>query len=157
MSEQPTGRHCSRQTCTRDAVCTLTYVYADSTAVIGVLSARSEPHAYDLCGFHADRMTAPRGWRVVRLDSSGGWDSGHHDKVSGAMEHSTGGSDAPTEQDRTAREGRGVLRDVSYQRSEDDSAHEVSHNGGTAASEAVPPWQSVPPPESMRRGHIRRP
>jgi hypothetical protein len=26
-----------------------------------------EPHCYDLCERHADRMTAPRGWDVVRL------------------------------------------------------------------------------------------
>ena len=73
MNEELPRRSCSRQTCSRAAVCTLTYVYSDSTAVIGALSARSEPHAYDLCAFHADRMTAPRGWRVVRLESPDGW------------------------------------------------------------------------------------
>jgi hypothetical protein len=26
-----------------------------------------EPHCYDLCEKHAARMTAPRGWDVVRL------------------------------------------------------------------------------------------
>ncbi|QNV37357.1 DUF3499 family protein [Rothia terrae] len=63
-------RLCSRQTCTREAVLTLTYAYADSTAVIGPLSVHREPHAYDLCEFHADRLTAPQGWQVVRVDSS---------------------------------------------------------------------------------------
>jgi hypothetical protein len=48
-------------------VCTLTYVYRDSTAVLGPLAAFVEPHCYDLCDRHADRMTAPRGWDVVRL------------------------------------------------------------------------------------------
>ena len=61
-------RLCSRQTCTRDAVMTLTYVYSDSTAVVGPLAGHAEPHAYDLCAVHADRLTAPRGWRVVRLE-----------------------------------------------------------------------------------------
>jgi Protein of unknown function (DUF3499) len=46
---------------------TLTYVYRDSTAVVGPLAAFEEPHCYDLCARHADRMTAPRGWEVVRL------------------------------------------------------------------------------------------
>jgi hypothetical protein len=48
-------------------VATLTYVYADQTAVLGPLATYAEPHCYDLCGPHAERMTAPRGWEVVRL------------------------------------------------------------------------------------------
>jgi uncharacterized protein DUF3499 len=48
-------------------VYTLTYVYADSTAVLGPLAAYVEPHCYDLCAGHAGRLTAPRGWEVVRL------------------------------------------------------------------------------------------
>lgn len=63
-------RLCSRQTCTREAIFTLTYAYADSTAVIGPLSVHREPHAYDLCEFHADRLTAPQGWDVVRLETA---------------------------------------------------------------------------------------
>ena len=46
---------------------TLTYVYADSTAVLGPLATYAEPHTYDLCPEHAERLTAPRGWEVVRL------------------------------------------------------------------------------------------
>jgi hypothetical protein len=49
-------------------VATLTYVYADSTAVVGPLATYAEPHSYDLCEEHAIRLTAPRGWEVVRLD-----------------------------------------------------------------------------------------
>jgi len=48
-------------------VATLTYVYSDSTAVLGPLATMAEPHSYDLCAQHADRLTAPRGWEVVRL------------------------------------------------------------------------------------------
>jgi hypothetical protein len=48
-------------------VATLTYVYADSTAVLGPLAQHAEPHSYDLCVEHAERLTAPRGWEVVRL------------------------------------------------------------------------------------------
>ncbi|MBO0835484.1 MAG: DUF3499 domain-containing protein [Actinobacteria bacterium] len=61
------ARQCSRPACKRAAVYTLTYVYSDSTAVLGPLAAFVEPHCYDLCDRHADRMTAPRGWDVVRL------------------------------------------------------------------------------------------
>jgi Protein of unknown function (DUF3499) len=36
-------------------------------AVLGPLAAYVEPHCYDLCSAHADRLTAPRGWDIVRL------------------------------------------------------------------------------------------
>jgi hypothetical protein len=48
-------------------VATLTYVYADSTAVLGPLATYAEPHCYDLCAAHSERLTAPRGWEVLRL------------------------------------------------------------------------------------------
>jgi hypothetical protein len=60
-------RRCSRSACTRPAVATLTYVYRDSTAVLGPLATYAEPHCYDLCAEHAERLTAPRGWDVLRL------------------------------------------------------------------------------------------
>jgi hypothetical protein len=59
-------RRCSRTACSLPAVATLTYVYADSTAVVGPLATHAEPHCYDLCEAHAERLTAPRGWEVVR-------------------------------------------------------------------------------------------
>jgi hypothetical protein len=65
-------RRCSRTACGRSAVATLTYVYADSTAVVGPLATYAEPHSYDLCEEHAGRLTAPRGWEVVRLDVDNG-------------------------------------------------------------------------------------
>jgi hypothetical protein len=64
-------RRCSRTACGRSAVATLTYVYADSTAVVGPLATYAEPHSYDLCEEHGSRLTAPRGWEVVRLDIDG--------------------------------------------------------------------------------------
>ena len=42
-------------------------MYVDSTAVLGPLATSAEPHCYDLCSIHAERLTAPRGWEVVRL------------------------------------------------------------------------------------------
>jgi hypothetical protein len=49
-------------------VATLTYVYAESTAVLGPLATYAEPHCYDLCAKHSARLTAPLGWEVVRLE-----------------------------------------------------------------------------------------
>jgi hypothetical protein len=46
---------------------TLTYVYAEQTAVLGPLATYAEPHTYDLCVVHAKGLTAPRGWDVIRL------------------------------------------------------------------------------------------
>jgi Protein of unknown function (DUF3499) len=60
-------RRCSRPVCKQVALFTLTYVYRDSTAVLGPLAAYVEPHCYDLCAAHADRLTVPLGWDVVRL------------------------------------------------------------------------------------------
>ena len=60
-------RRCSKPSCTQPAVSTLTYVYADSTAVVGPLATYAEPHCYDLCQMHSDRLTAPKGWEVVRI------------------------------------------------------------------------------------------
>lgn len=45
----------------------MTYVYADMTAVLGPLALYAEPHAYDLCEPHSERLSAPRGWEVLRL------------------------------------------------------------------------------------------
>jgi hypothetical protein len=47
-------------------VATLTFVYSDSTAVVGPLATVREPHSWDLCVGHAGSITAPRGWELVR-------------------------------------------------------------------------------------------
>jgi Protein of unknown function (DUF3499) len=59
-------RRCCRPGCPHYAVATLTFVYSDSTAVIGPLATAREPHSWDLCVNHASRITAPRGWELVR-------------------------------------------------------------------------------------------
>jgi hypothetical protein len=61
------ARRCSRTACGRPAVLTLTYVYAEQTAVVGPLATYAEPHSYDLCDSHGERLSAPRGWEVLRL------------------------------------------------------------------------------------------
>jgi len=60
-------RGCSKTGCARPAVATLTYAYADRAIVLGPLATFAEPHTYDLCRDHAERLTAPRGWDVVRV------------------------------------------------------------------------------------------
>lgn len=47
---------------------TLTYSYADSTIVVGPISVYAEPHSYDLCAAHADAVSPPRSWEILRLD-----------------------------------------------------------------------------------------
>ncbi|MBK9696070.1 MAG: DUF3499 domain-containing protein [Propionibacteriaceae bacterium] len=61
------NRRCSRATCSEAAVATLTYVYADSTAVLGPLALRAEPGCYDLCRSHSASLSVPRGWEAIRL------------------------------------------------------------------------------------------
>ena len=59
-------RRCSRPGCGKPAVATLTYAYAESTAVVGPLAAVAEPHSWDLCAYHAERITAPLGWELMK-------------------------------------------------------------------------------------------
>ncbi|PWF89116.1 DUF3499 family protein [Kocuria rosea] len=108
-SGSPT-RLCSRQTCRRDAVTTLTYVYSDSTAVVGPLAGHAEPHAYDLCAVHADRLTVPRGWRVVRLEPPEA--RARREDIGAVAEAVREGEPPATVRDRP----RTVLRDVSLPR-----------------------------------------
>jgi hypothetical protein len=61
------SRKCSRPLCQQSAVSTLTYVYAQSTAVLGPLATYPEPHCYDLCESHAKRLKPPHGWELVTL------------------------------------------------------------------------------------------
>lgn len=62
-------RRCSRPGCGKPAVATLTYAYADSTAVVGPLAPAAEPHSWDLCEAHASKITAPLGWEMLRVSA----------------------------------------------------------------------------------------
>lgn len=62
-------RICSKVMCSREAVATLTYDYRDQMAALGPLGAAGSPHAHDLCAMHADTLSVPRGWVVVRHQS----------------------------------------------------------------------------------------
>lgn len=72
-------RVCSKTGCTASATATLTYVYADSTAVLGPLALRHEPGGYDLCKQHSTKLSAPRGWEVIRLPAGEATDPVHSD------------------------------------------------------------------------------
>lgn len=63
-------RVCSKTGCSAGASATLTYVYAESTAVLGPLAIRHEPGSYDLCKHHSTNLSAPRGWEVIRLPAA---------------------------------------------------------------------------------------
>ena len=65
------GRGCSRVGCRSIATMTLTYIYAESTAVVGPLATFSEPHAYDLCAIHGERLKVPHGWNVIKQELTG--------------------------------------------------------------------------------------
>jgi hypothetical protein len=65
------GRACSRAGCRSQATMTLTYVYSESTAVVGPLATFSEPHAYDLCAVHGERLKVPHGWNVIKQELDG--------------------------------------------------------------------------------------
>ena len=42
-------------------------MYAERTAVLGPLGPSREPGAYDMCAEHAEALSAPVGWEVIRL------------------------------------------------------------------------------------------
>lgn len=65
------GRRCSKSGCRESATKTLIYIYSDSTAVLGPLSTFAEPHSFDFCGSHSERLTVPRGWTVIRHEEDG--------------------------------------------------------------------------------------
>ncbi|MGF1664611.1 MAG: DUF3499 domain-containing protein [Kineosporiaceae bacterium] len=113
-------RRCSRTGCGSAAVATLTYVYADSTVVLGPLATYAEPHCYDLCADHATRLTAPRGWEVVRLAGDEPVPAAPHpddlaalaDAVREAARPRPGGDPPPTRPVVSGRRGHlRVLRD----------------------------------------------
>ena len=72
MKNSRGGRLCSKAGCRHLASKTLTYIYADSTAVLGPLATFAEPHAYDLCDQHAIRLSAPMGWTVIKQEADEG-------------------------------------------------------------------------------------
>lgn len=113
---------------------TLTFVYADSTAVVGPLSTSSEPHSWDLCAQHASRITAPRGWELVRY--------------SGPMPSNPEDDDLVALADAVRESTGGVRRVAAAGFSE--PMLDVGTHAAPAASRPV-----HPAPVGRRRGHLR--
>ncbi len=120
---------------------TLTFVYAESTAVVGPLAGADEPHSWDLCAGHADRITVPRGWEMLR---------------------SSGYTQAPEDQDLTAladsvREvgssaaGSGAGRPAFLAHSDIDESPRGRHRASDHPAQSATPVT----PRPGRRGHLR--
>jgi hypothetical protein len=126
------SRCCSRTACKQPPVYTLTFVYRDSTAVLGPLSAYEEPNTYDLCEKHAARLVAPRGWDIVRLK--------------------------PTPEQERADDLEAIANVVREPRV--SAARSGSRQSPDARPRSVPPRQAPAEPvgqgvEVGRRGHLR--
>lgn len=65
MAQRSGIRRCSKSGCTERAVATLSYNYGEQVATLAPLHQYQEPHTYDLCLVHSERLTVPRGWSVV--------------------------------------------------------------------------------------------
>lgn len=124
---------------------TLTFVYSDSTAVVGPLATTAEPHSWDLCFSHAGRITAPRGWELVR--HPGPWVSPEDDDLIALAE--------------AVREGQAGQTSPANGWYPQASPAEAPNRGGpgSAANGAVlaPPGPPGAPGSSngRRRGHLR--
>lgn len=130
-------RRCSRTACGCPAVATLTYVYAESTAVLGPLATYAEPHTYDMCASHAERLTVPRGWEVVRL-------------VTEFEDPPVAGDDLLAVVDAVREEPRsGARKSGKSRRRGDDS------EPGTASERGTLPLDTPAAAKANRRGHLR--
>jgi hypothetical protein len=58
------GRQCTRQGCVHQATVTLTYQYGRSQVWLDDLWPERDPHSYDLCDQHANRLKPPSGWHL---------------------------------------------------------------------------------------------
>lgn len=122
-------RRCSRTACRQPAVFTLTYVYADSTAVVGPLAAYIEPHCYDLCAMHAERLTAPLGWEVVRLPADPGDGRGSDDLE--ALANAVREAARPPERSEPVGQGIEVHRRGHLRMVKSDERHRPGSEPGT--------------------------
>ena len=120
---------------------TLTFVYADSTAVIGPLVGADEPHSWDLCTEHADRITVPRGWELLRSEREFVVPAEDQDLTALAdLVREAGGSSRPSLPPLPSFIARS----------------EVDDAPGRHRSEARPAAMAeVPGPRPGRRGHLR--
>jgi len=60
-------RQCSRTGCADRATATFSYQYVRSLVWLDHLHAERDPHTYDLCERHANRLAVPSGWQLDDL------------------------------------------------------------------------------------------
>jgi hypothetical protein len=111
----------------------LTYVYSDSTAVVGPLATAAEPHSWDLCEMHAFRITAPKGWELVRHE--GGF-----------------ATPPPDDDDLTALAE--AVREAGARRPYEESPYRAGRKDFAPTFTPTTPAAPVPP-RTGRRGHLR--
>jgi hypothetical protein len=146
------SRCCSRTACKHPPVYTLTYVYRDSTAVLGPLAAYVEPHCYDLCEKHAGRLTAPRGWDVVRLPM---------DPAQERADDLEALANAVMETHPQRRLSKDLSKDLSRDLSRDlskDGSRDVSRDGSNNVKDRGQDVNQEPVGQGVevgRRGHLR--
>lgn len=58
------ARQCCKSSCSELSTITLTFQYSRALAWIDDLTYERDPHSYDLCERHGQRMTVPTGWRL---------------------------------------------------------------------------------------------
>ncbi len=65
---EPEDRQCARVGCAAPAEHTLTADYEERIMAVGPLSPTRTPPAHDLCDRHAEALTPPAGWQLLRYD-----------------------------------------------------------------------------------------
>jgi hypothetical protein len=60
-------RICAKPRCGSRAAVSVALRYDDREVLVGELSGEPDPGLVDLCAEHAERLTAPRGWRMLDL------------------------------------------------------------------------------------------
>lgn len=141
------SRCCSRTACKQSPVYTLTYVYKDSTAVLGPLAAYVDPHSWDLCEMHATRLVVPRGWDVVRLPPDPAQERADDLEALANVVRDVGRAERVAMQARTVGQPRQVPVRQPEQRQAD-----ARQPGRPPTAGAEPVGQGV---EVGRRGHLR--
>ncbi len=132
---------------------TLTFVYSDSTAVVGPLAIAREPHSWDLCVGHAGRITAPRGWELVRYAGPLPSHPDEDDLVALADAVREGSPGAP---DVSCAAATGAVLNGFPQQVGGAPADSGSYNSGAHAT--APSGDLLAPPDhrsGRRRGHLR--
>lgn len=121
---------------------TLTFVYSDSTAVVGPLATAAEPHSWDLCFSHAGRITAPRGWDLVR--HPGPWASPEEDDLI-----------ALAEAVRERESGQAAPANGWYAQAGSSDSPARGEAGNTSAGGVLAPPGPPANGNGRRRGHLR--